>query len=134
MDQEGARAALQHYFDRAAAGDQDGAHEVYREDAVLEFPQSGERFDGVANFREWRRGYPAKVDVELRRVRGGGDAWAAEVAIRYDGGPWNYGVSILEFRGDKIARETIYYAEAFEPPEWRARWRSAPARPTAAAG
>ena len=134
MDQEGARAALQHYFDRSAAGDEDGAHEVYHEDAVLEFPQSGERFEGVANFREWRRGYPAKVDLELRRVRGGGGAWTAEVAVRYDGGGWNYGVSILEFHGDKIARETIYYAEPFDPPEWRARWRAAPARPTAAAG
>jgi ketosteroid isomerase-like protein len=134
MDQDGARAALQLYFDRAAAGDEDGAHEVYREDAVLEFPQSGERFEGVANFREWRRGYPAKVDLELRRVRGGGDAWTAEVAVRYDGGPWNYGVSILEFDGDKIARETIYYAEPFEAPEWRARWRAAPARPTADPG
>ena len=69
MDQEGARAALQRYFDRSAAGDEDGAHEVYHEDAVLEFPQSGERFEGAANFREWRRGYPAKVDLELRRVR-----------------------------------------------------------------
>ena len=134
MDQQGARAALQHYFDRAAAGDGVGAHEPYHEDAVLEFPQSGERFEGVANFREWRRGYPAKVDLELRRVRGGGDAWTAEIAVRYDGGRWNYGVSILEFRADKIARETIYYAEPFDPPEWRARWRAAPGRPTAAAG
>ena len=94
--------------------------------AVLEFPQSGERFEGVPNFREWRRNYPAEVDLEIRRVRGGGDVWTAEVAVRYDGGPWNYGVSIHEFRGDKIARETIYYAEAFEAPEWRARWRAAP--------
>jgi ketosteroid isomerase-like protein len=124
MDQEGARAALQQYLDYSAAGDTDRAHEVYSDDAVLEFPQSGERFEGVANFREWRRGYPAKVDLEIRRVRGGGDVWTAEVAVRYDAGSWNYGVSILEFTDGKIAGETIYYAEPFEAPEWRAKWRA----------
>jgi ketosteroid isomerase-like protein len=133
MDQDGARATLQRYVDRSAAGDNDGAHEIYVEDAVLEFPQSGERFEGVANFREWRRQYLAQVQFEIRRVRGGADAWTAEVAVRYDGGPWNYGVSIQEFRGDKVARETIYYAEAFEAPKWRASWRAAPPPEPAAA-
>jgi ketosteroid isomerase-like protein len=128
MDAEGARTALQHYFDCSAAGDHDRAHEVYLEDAVLEFPQSGERFEGVPNFREWRRNYPADVDLEIRRVRGGGDVFTAEVAVRYDGGRWNYGVSIHEFQDDKIAHETIYYAEPFEAPDWRARWRAVPPR------
>jgi ketosteroid isomerase-like protein len=128
MDQESARAALQHYLDCSAAGDEDRAHEVYLEDAILEFPQSGERFEGIPNIREWRRDYPAKVELEIRRIRGGGDVWTAEVVVSYDGGPRNYGVSILEFRGDKIARETIYYAEAFKAPEWRAQWRAAPPR------
>src|SRR5918994_6081692 len=117
MDQESARAASQHYLDCSAAGDEDRAHEVYLEHAILEFPQSGERFEGIPNFREWRRDYPAKVELEIRRIRGGGDVWTAEVAVSYDGGPRNYGVSSLEFRGDKIARETIYYAEAFKAPE-----------------
>jgi hypothetical protein len=70
MDEEAVRAALQHYFDYSAT-DEDVAHEIYHEDAVLEFPQSGERFEGVENFREWRRIYPAKVDFEIRRVRAG---------------------------------------------------------------
>ena len=34
--------------------DPDVSHEMYDDDAVLEFPQSGERFVGVGNFREWR--------------------------------------------------------------------------------
>jgi hypothetical protein len=34
--------------------DPERAHEMYHQDAVLEFPQSGERFVGVENFREWR--------------------------------------------------------------------------------
>jgi hypothetical protein len=37
---------------------------------VLEFPQSGERFAGVGNFREWRRNYPASTKVDFREIRG----------------------------------------------------------------
>lgn len=129
MDQSGARAVLQHHLDASAAGDAATAHEVYLPDAVLEFPQSGERFEGVANIRGFREVYPADVHLEIRRLRGGGDVWIAEVAVRYDDGPQNYGLSILEFAGDKVARETVYYAEAFEAPAWRARWRAAPAWP-----
>jgi hypothetical protein len=54
------------------------------------------------------------------------DVWVVELKVRYDDGPWNFGVSIHQFRGDRIARETIYFAEPFEPPEWRAQWRAAP--------
>jgi hypothetical protein len=59
-------------------------------------------------------------------LRGAGDLWIAENSISYDGAPWQPSVSILEFRGDKVARETIYITETWEPPEWRARWRTAP--------
>jgi hypothetical protein len=125
MDQAGAQAALQHYFDST---DADVGHEIYREDAVLEFPQSGERFESVENFREWRRQYPGEVDFEIQRVRGGGDVWVVELRLRYDDGPWKYGVDILEFRDDKVSRETVYSMDGWEAPEWRARWRAGPAR------
>jgi hypothetical protein len=132
MDAATVRAALQRYLD--AGDDKDAAHEGYAEDAVLEFPQSGERFEGVANFREWRAVYPAEVRLEIGRIRGSGDVWVVEARVSYDGGPWNYGVSIHEWRDGKIARETIYYAEPFEAPAWRAKWRAAPASETAEAG
>ena len=45
---------------------------------------------------------------------------------RYDDGPTYYGLSILEFRDDKAAHETIYGREAWVAPEWRAPWRTAP--------
>ena len=118
-------AMLQQHFEYAAS-DPNRAHEMYADDAVLEFPQSGERFVGVENLREWRSNYPASTTVEFREIRGRDDLWVAEISITYDGGPWNFGVSILEFRGQKIVRESIYVAEGWEPPEWRARWRSAP--------
>jgi hypothetical protein len=125
MDQETALATVRHYL---YTTDRVVAHEIYHQDAVLEFPQSGERFEGVENFREWRVRYPAKVEFELIRLRGRDDFWVADVRGRYDEGPWGYGVTILEFRGDKVAREAIYGGEGWEAPEWRARWRAAPPR------
>ena len=109
-----------------ASSDPDVAHEMYHADAVLEFPQSGERFEGVENLRAWRSNYPASTKIEFREIRGRDDLWVAEIAISYDEGPWSFGVSILEFREERIARESIYVAEGWEPPEWRARWRTAP--------
>jgi hypothetical protein len=123
MDAATVRAMLEQHF---ASGDPDVSHAMYHDDAVLEFPQSGELFEGVENLREWRSNYPASTKVDFREIRGGADVWVAELSISYDDGPWSFGVSILEFRGDKIARESIYVAEGWEAHEWRAEWRSAP--------
>lgn len=75
MDKEQRLALLRRHW-QYADSDQDITHEIYHDDAVLEFPQSGERFEGVENFREWRRIYPAALSFEMRRVRGEGDLWA----------------------------------------------------------
>ena len=125
VDEAAVRAKLERHWEYSGT-DEDIAHEIYHDDAVLEFPQSGERFEGVDNFREWRRQYPAKLAFRIRRIRGRGDLWVAENSIRYDDGPWNLTVSILEFRGEKVARESIYITQAWEPPDWRAPWRAAP--------
>ena len=120
---------VRRYWEYAGA-DVDRAHELYHDDAVLEFPQSGERFEGVASFTEWRRQYPAEVRYRVRRVTAREDLAVVEVSASYNGGPWQYGVQLLEFRDDKVTRERIYVTEGWEAPEWRARWRSAtPADP-----
>jgi hypothetical protein len=123
MDEATVRAMLEQHF---TSSDPQRSHEMYHDDTVLEFPQSGERFEGVENLREWRSSYPADTKVEFREIRGRDDLWVVELSISYDQGAWNLGVSILEFRGDRIARETIYVTEGWEAPEWRAQWRSKP--------
>ena len=125
VDDDTRLALLKRHWEFGAS-DQDIAHEIYHEDAILEFPQSGERFEGVENFREWRRIYPLPLAFEMRRVRGEGDLWVVENSIKYGDGAWQPTVNILEFRGDKVARERIYITESWTPPEWRAKWRSAP--------
>jgi len=102
--------------------DTDASHEIYHDDAVLEFPQSGERFVGKERFVTWRREYPARLDFGIRRLTHDGDLWVAENLISYDGGPWMFTVSILEFRGQRIARERVYVMEGFEAAPWRAPW------------
>jgi hypothetical protein len=121
MDETTRLAQLQRHWEFGT--DVEIAHEIYDPAAILEFPQSGERFVGLASFKAWRSMYPAGVRFKLRRIRGTGDLWVAETSVSYDGGPWHFGVSILEFRGEKAVRETIYVTEAWQAPQWRARFR-----------
>jgi hypothetical protein len=123
MDEQSVIAALKRHWEFGGK-DQDITHEIYHDDAILEFPQGQERYEGKENFISWRRQYPASLEFRIRRLRGREDFWVAENSIRYDGGPWNYTCSIIEFRGDKIARETIYIMEGWEAPEWRKPWRA----------
>ncbi|WP_353816805.1 nuclear transport factor 2 family protein [Agromyces sp. SYSU T00266] len=105
--------------------DYDISHEIYDDDAVLEFPQSGERFEGLHNFKEWRSQYPAKLKFHIRRITHRDDLVVAENLISYDGNPWMYTVNLMEFRGEKIAHERIYVMDGWPAAEWRAPWRAA---------
>ena len=120
------RKIIERYFEHVG-GDIDYADEIYHDDAVLEFPQSGERFEGAATFTEWRRQYPADpatMRYRLRRVTCRDDLGVVELSVSYDGVSWMQGVQLLEFRGDKVAHERIYVMDSWEAPEWRAPWRS----------
>jgi hypothetical protein len=123
MNQPTPLERVRHHWEHLGT-DVDRAHEMYHEDAVLEFPQSGERFEGVANFREWRRQYPVSLRFRLRRMTAREDLVVVECSLSYDGGPWQDGVQLLEFRGDKVARERIYVMERWEAPAFRAPWRA----------
>jgi ketosteroid isomerase-like protein len=83
---EQVRAAILRSMEAAGRGDADASHEIYAEDAVLEFPQSGELFVGKQNFLAWRRIYPGEVEFVVRGIRGGGALWVRELSVRYDGG------------------------------------------------
>ena len=117
------RTILQLLFEDPG-GDVANAHEIYHDDAVLEFPQSGERFEGVDTFTGWRGQYPADVTFRIRRTMIFEDFSFVELSGAYDGGPEIMGVQTLDFRGDKVIRERIYVTEPWEAPEWRAPWRS----------
>jgi hypothetical protein len=115
------RAALKRHWSMTGPTDPMG-YEIYHDDMVLEFPQSGERIRGLANVRAFRTAYPARVTFAIRRHLGGGDIWVTELVVTYDGKKSINAVSIMEFRDGKVAKETLYFGDPFEPPAWRAQW------------
>jgi ketosteroid isomerase-like protein len=115
------RAALDQHWAASDANDFETEHLIYHEDAVLDYPQSGERTRGRSNIQSQRAGQPSKKRFTVRRIIGGGNLWVTELILTYDGKP-TYTVSIMEFRGDKVARETQYFADPFPAPAFRAQW------------
>ncbi|MGB6684420.1 MAG: nuclear transport factor 2 family protein [Candidatus Acidiferrum sp.] len=119
-DQE-IRAALDQHWAASDANDFETEHLIYHEDAVLEYPQSGERTRGRRNIQGQRASQPNKKRFSIRRILGGGDLWVTEFILTYDRKPF-YTVSIMEFRDGKVARETQYFADPFVAPASRAQW------------
>ncbi|MBY0320698.1 MAG: nuclear transport factor 2 family protein [Reyranella sp.] len=121
MDSERIRAALARHWAAADANDFEAEHEIYREDAVLDYPQSGERVRGRRNIQASRHAQPNRKRFTVRRIVGAGDLWVTEFILTYDGQP-SHSVSIMEFEDGKVARETQYFGDAFEPGPSRAQW------------
>jgi hypothetical protein len=119
-DQE-IRAELDQHWAASDANDFETEHRIYREDAVLEYPQSGERTRGRFNIQHQRASQPSKKRFTVRRIIGSGDLWVTELIVAYDGKP-SCTVSIMEFEGNKVARETQYFADPFVAPASRAQW------------
>ncbi len=122
MEIQDIRAALDRHWAASASSDQDTEHEIYHDDAIIDYPQSGERIDGRRNIQALRSHHPDKPGgFTVRRILGSGNLWVTEYVITYQGRPVNT-VSIMEFRDGKVAHETQYFADPFEPPAWRAQW------------
>jgi hypothetical protein len=119
-DQE-IRAELDRHWAASDASDFEAEHSIYRDDAVLEYPQSGERIRSRRSIQASRANQPNKKRFSVRRVIGSGDLWVTEYILTYDGKP-SYTVSIMEFSGGKVARETQYFADPFEAGASRAQW------------
>jgi hypothetical protein len=119
MDDRTTRLALQRHWDASDAGDFDAEHDIYRDDAILDYPQSGERLRGRRNILQSRFVQPNRKRFTVRRIVGGGDLWVTEFVLSYDGAP-SYTVSIMEFRDGKVVHETQYFADPFDPAPSRA--------------
>ena len=115
------RAALHQHWAASDANDFETEHLIYHEDAVLEYPQSGERTRGRSNIQSQRSSQPSNKRFSIRRIIGSGELWVTEFILTYDNKP-SYTVSIMEFKGDKVARETQYFADPFVAPAFRAQW------------
>ncbi|MCC6948770.1 MAG: nuclear transport factor 2 family protein [Bradyrhizobiaceae bacterium] len=95
--------------------------ELFHEDALMDWPQFGERVRGGENRRNVYQRIPTLPKVAPRRIFGSGELWVAEALLDYDGSKYN-AIFVFEFRDGKIARETGYWATPSEPAAWRAQW------------
>lgn len=121
MDDETVKTALDRHWAASDAGNVEAEHDIYHDDAILEYPQSGERIRGRHNIQTTRSLQENKKRFVVRRILGSGALWVTEYILSYDGEPFHT-VSIMEFREGKVARETQYFSNPFEPSAWRARW------------
>jgi len=121
MDEKTIREALDRHWAASDANSFDVEHEIYRDDARLEYPQSGERISGRRKIQASRVAQPNAKRFTVRRIVGAGDLWVTEFILAYDGRP-SYAVSVMEFQDGKVARETQYFADPFEPGPSRAAW------------
>ena len=121
MSDDDVRVALRRHWDASDANDFATEHQIYRADAILDYPQSGERIRGRANIQASRAAQPNIKRFTVRRTLGGGDVWISELVMTYDGQP-NYVVSIMEFEGGEVVHETQYFSDPFEPGPSRAQW------------
>jgi hypothetical protein len=119
MEDAQIRVALDRHWSASDANDFEAEHQIYQEDAVLEYPQSGERIRGRRNIQLSRAAQPNQKRFTVRRIIGAGDLWVTEFVLTYDGRP-SYTVSIMEFRDRKVARETQYFGDPFKPGPSRA--------------
>ena len=92
------RSASHDHWEATVALDINRLHDIYHDDVIVEFPQSGERISGKHSIYELRAHYPANVTFKILRVRGEGNLWITQLVITYDGGRPVNGVNIMEFR------------------------------------
>jgi SnoaL-like domain len=112
------RARIEEHWNASELGDIGREHAIYADDAVLDYPQSGERFRGRSHIQQQRGAHPAERHFSITRITGTGDLWVSECVITYDGAP-THTVSIMEFTNGLVAHETQYFADPFQPPASR---------------
>ena len=113
--------ALIEHWRASAAGDANAEHDIYADDAICDYPQSGERILGRANLQALRTHHPDRPSgFKVRRILGSGDVWVTEYTISYLSRS-THTVSIMEFRNGKVIHETQYFADPFQAPRWRSQ-------------
>jgi 3-hydroxymyristoyl/3-hydroxydecanoyl-(acyl carrier protein) dehydratase len=123
MDQRDAGQVAEAVWRALGAGDWAAASGYLGEDFVQEWPQSGERIVGRDNAIAINQNFPGGLpSMRFRRTLAGGDLAVLEVELTYADGSRYLGVSVIELRDGKVVRETDYFAQPFQAPQWRAQW------------
>jgi SnoaL-like domain len=113
------KTAIEKHWQASNDGDIEAEHAIYAVDAILDYPQSGERFRGRAKIAAQRGQHPAERHFTVLRISGDSNLWVSECIITYDNEP-TYSVSIMEVVGGLVVHETQYFAQTFSAPTSRA--------------
>jgi len=122
MAHTGHRETIEKLIAGLDGGDVSVMDEVFHDDALMDWPQFSERIRGAENRRHVYANIPTLPRIVTRRIFGEEDLWIAEATLDYGDGASFSAVLIFEFRDEKIARETAYWATPAPPAEWRAAW------------
>jgi len=121
MHDDETRAALQRHWAASDADDFVAEHAIYAEHAVLDYPQSNERLRGRQAIQASRMAQPDRKRFAVRRLLGAAGLWVSELVVTYGERRFHV-VSVMEFEGDRVVRETQYFGEPFEPGASRRQW------------
>jgi len=147
------RALIDRFTGALSRGDYAALSEAFARDATMEFPQSGEVFEGISNIQGQFADYPrmpeghlSAVDVAaeppqyalspsytLISVGASGTTGTATFRARYPDLSLWWVVVVYETDGDRMKHAKLYFAPDFEPAEWRAKYRI-PSRGEGASG
>ena len=123
MDKRDAGQVAEAVWKALQAGHWDTAAGHLHDDFVQEWPQSGERIVGRDNAIAINQNFPGGLPtMRFRRTLTGGDLAVLELELTYADGSRYLGVSVVELRDGKVAKETDYFAQPFQAPQWRAQW------------
>ena len=117
------KQVVEEFWAAMQTNDFKSAAEYLHDDYSLEWPQSGERIRGRANFVAVNEHYPAhgRWEFTIHRIIGEGDEVVSDVGVT-DGTITGRAITFSTIRDGKIFRQTEFWPDPFEPPEWRAQW------------
>ena len=122
MSEADNRRAVDRLFDGLNAKNVEVMNEVFTDDSVMAYPQSGEVIVGSANRQAVYHARPGLPSIAPYRTIASGDIVVAEAILDYGDDDLYNTVFIFECRDGRITRETAYWSKPFPAPEWRAGW------------
>ncbi len=132
---------VKRYAEAMVAHDFDTLEKLRHPEWCSVWPQSGEVLRGNDTDRAMMAAYPGGMPrFEPKRLLGSEDRWAVsplggvyrvagegenwwgEWRMTYPDGRMWFTIDLIELRDGKVWRETTYWAEPFEAPEWRSHF------------
>ncbi len=117
------RRVVERFWAAMNANDFGAAGELLHDEYILEWPQSGERIQGRANFVAVNEHYPAVGPwrVTLHRLIAGEGGVVSDVTVT-DGATTGRAITFSQVRQGKIVHQVEYWPDPFEPAAWRSQW------------